>query len=235
MRSIFRKFLMVYLGCLVLAWVSPFLVNADPVTSKTLIKQAATLFLLYLSGSIPFGLLIAKFITKKDIRTLGSGNIGTTNVLRTGSKLAAVLTLLCDMLKGLLPLLALTHWGIDIFPKHLFYATFLMPVLGHMYPCWLDFKGGKGIATGLGVIFAFSWPLALISLTLWIAMTKLFKLSSLSGLVAFGVAPFIGLFFAPWPHLIWLGLLSVLVFFAHRDNIKRLLTGQETKFGDTTS
>ncbi len=230
MRSIFRNFLMAYGACLLLALLSTALFSVDFSDHKNLIKQAATLFLLYLSGSIPFGLLIAKSLTKKDVRTLGSGNIGMTNVLRTGSKLAAGLTLLFDILKGLLPLLILQHGAGNPFPEHLFYATFLMPVLGHMFPCWLRFKGGKGIATGFGVILAFSWPLALLCFFLWISIAKFFKMSSLAGLIAFGVAPFLGLFFRPWPDLIWLGILTGLVFLAHRDNIKRLLTGQENKF-----
>ena len=236
MRLPFRHFLMAYMACLALALLSTLVFGAGAEGSKTLIKQGATLFLLYLSGSLPFGLILAKLLTKKDVRSIGSGNIGTTNVLRTGSKLAAGLTLLFDMLKGLVPLLILQHYADQTpFPPQLTYAVFLMPVLGHMYPCWLSFKGGKGIATGLGVIVAFSWPLALICLAIWISIAKIFKMSSLAGLIAFGVAPFLGLFFSPWPDLIWLGALSALVFFAHRDNIKRLLIGQENKFGEASS
>ena len=234
MRVPFRHFLIAYMACLCLSLLSALTFGFGKEGSKSLINQALTLFALYLSGSIPFGLIITKALTNQDVRSIGSGNIGTTNVLRTGSKLAGALTLVCDILKGLLPILFLNYY-IAPFPPELEHVIFLAPVLGHMYPCWLSFKGGKGIATGLGVILAFSWPLALMCLGLWIAIAKIFKMSSLAGLIAFGVAPVLGLFFAPWQDLIWLGLLSALVFFAHRDNIKRLLTGQENKIGDASS
>lgn len=235
MRAIFRNFLLVYVACLAIALLSTALFGTDFSDQKALIKQAALLFIFYLSGSIPFGLIIAKCFTKKDIRTLGSGNIGTTNVLRTGSKLAAFLTLILDLAKGLVPLLLLQRYVPPaLFPTPLFYGAFLMPVLGHLFPCWLYFKGGKGIATGLGVLLAFSWPLAIFGLVAWLMSAAIFRIASLAGLVAFGLLPFVALFFIPWTQTIWLGVLSALVFFAHRDNIKRLLTGQEKKFGDAS-
>lgn len=234
MRKTLRYFLMAYVVCLILGLISAWIFETHLHDPKSIIKQAAMLFFLYLSGSIPFGLLFAKALAKTDVRTIGSGNIGTTNVLRTGNKAAAAMTLLFDTLKGLIPLLILQETGLHPFPEPVFLLAFLMPVLGHMYPCWLNFKGGKGIATGLGVLLVFCWPLALICLVLWIGIAKVFKMSSLAGLIAFGVAPILGLAFKPWSDLIWVLLLSTLVFWAHRDNIKRLLNGQEIKFGETT-
>tara|TARA_R110002111_G_scaffold258865_1_gene328293 strand:- start:35 stop:745 length:711 start_codon:yes stop_codon:yes gene_type:complete len=235
MRTIFRNFLLSYMACLVIALISTAFFSTEFSDQKGLIKQAALLFALYLSGSIPFGLFMAKAFTKQDVRTLGSGNIGTSNVLRTGSKLAAFLTLTFDLLKGLVPILLVQHFAPPtLFPDLLFFSLFLVPVLGHMYPCWLNFNGGKGIATGLGVLLAFSWPLALAGLLIWLICTALFRISSLSGLISFGLLPFLALFFVPWPETIWLGVLSALVFLAHRDNIKRLLTGQEKKIGDAS-
>jgi len=235
MRKIFRNFLLVYMACLIIALISTALFGTDFSDQRGLIKQAALLFLLYLSGSVPFGLLIAKAFTKKDVRTLGSGNIGTSNVLRTGSKLAALLTLTFDLFKGLVPILLLQRYAPPtLFPDPLLYSLFLVPVLGHMYPCWLNFKGGKGIATGLGVLLAFSWVIALIGLFVWLISVAFFRISSIAGLIAFGLLPFIALFFFTWQETIWLGALSSLVFLAHRDNIKRLLTGQEKKIGDAS-
>ncbi len=233
MRAIFRNFLLVYMACLGVALINTALFGTDFSDQKGLIKQAALLFLLYLSGSIPFGLFIAKAFTKKDVRNLGSGNIGTSNVLRTGSKTAAFLTLTFDLLKGLLPILLLQRYATaTFFSEYGFYGLlFLVPVLGHMYPCWLHFKGGKGIATGLGVLLAFSWPLALVGLLIWLISAALSRISSLAGLIAFGLLPILTLYFAPWQQTIWLFVLSALVFWAHRDNIKRLLTGQEKKIG----
>lgn len=235
MRTIFRNFLLVYMACLLIALISTAFFGTNLSDQKGLIKQAALLFLLYLSGSIPFGLLFAKAFTKKDVRTLGSGNIGTSNVLRTGSKVAALLTLTFDLLKGLVPVLLVQRYAPPtLFSEPLLYSLFLVPVLGHMYPCWLNFKGGKGIATGLGVLLAFSWVIALSGLFIWLISTALFRISSLSGLLSFGLLPFLALFFVPWPETIWLGVLSALVFLAHQDNIKRLLTGQEKKIGDAS-
>ncbi|MDP4839975.1 MAG: glycerol-3-phosphate 1-O-acyltransferase PlsY [Alphaproteobacteria bacterium] len=232
MRAIFRNFLLVYMACLGIVLISTALFGTDFSDQKGLIKQTALLFLLYLSGSIPFGLLIAKAFTKKDVRNLGSGNIGTSNVLRTGSKTAAFSTLTFDLLKGLIPILLLQRYAPStLFTTPLYDSLLLVPVLGHMYPCWLHFKGGKGIATGLGVLLAFSWPLALVGLLIWLISAAASRISSLAGLISFGLLPFLALSFAPWQQTIRLFVLSALVFWAHRDNIKRLLTGQEKKIG----
>ncbi|NCP62794.1 MAG: glycerol-3-phosphate 1-O-acyltransferase PlsY [Alphaproteobacteria bacterium] len=220
------------MACLGIVLISTALFGTDFSDQKGLIKQAALLFLLYLSGSIPFGLFIAKAFTKKDVRNLGSGNIGTSNVLRTGSKTAAFLTLTFDLLKGLIPILLLQRYAPStLFTTPLYDSLLLVPVLGHMYPCWLHFKGGKGIATGLGVLLAFSWPLALVGLLIWLISAAVFRISSLAGLISFGLLPVLALSFAPWQQTIRLFVLSALVFWAHRDNIKRLLTGQEKKIG----
>jgi len=210
MRAIFRNFLLVYMACLGIVLISTALFGTDFSDQKGLIKQAALLFLLYLSGSIPFGLFIAKAFTKKDVRNLGSGNIGTSNVLRTGSKTAAFLTLTFDLLKGLIPILLLQRYAPStLFTTPLYDSLLLVPVLGHMYPCWLHFKGGKGIATGLGVLLAFSWPLALVGLLIWLISAAVFRISSLAGLISFGLLPVLALSFAPWQQTIRLFVFSV--------------------------
>lgn len=235
---IFRNFLIAYLLCsllvFVLAIAESYPVFASETTRFLLAKQSGYLFLLYLFGSVPFGLIITKIMTNKDVRTIGSGNIGMTNVMRTGNKVAGILTLLGDFLKGLLPLIFLKSIGQDLFSEYTYFFTFLFPVLGHMYPCWLNFKGGKGIATGFGVAFAFFWPLASLMLVVWISVAKFTRLSSLAGLVAFACFPLGTLYYTNVMVSLWTFCLAGLVFLAHKDNIKRLLTGQETKFGDTS-
>ena len=231
MRKILINFLLSYFIALIAAIaISVTLHATTEIKALDIFIKADVLFLLYLAGSIPFGLIITKFMVKQDVRTIGSGNIGTTNVLRTGNKMAAALTLTFDLLKGLIPVLLLQQYANDLgLPAEVVHYTCLLPVIGHMFPCWLDFKGGKGIATGLGVILAFAWELGLIALITWVAVAKLFKTSSVAGLISFTVTPVISIYFFGWQNSIWLFLLSALVFWAHRDNIKRILSGQETK------
>ena len=178
----------------------------------------------YLSGSIPFGLLLSQAAGLGDIRKIGSGNIGATNVLRTGNKSIAALTLLCDILKGLIPVL-LAHWfwadGAALF------AGFAA-MAGHVFPVWLGFKGGKGVATAAGVLFGWSWPLAIAALSLWILVFVASRISSLSALCASVMAVIASLWFDP-SHIGAYGVLAVLVFITHRANIKRLLKGEEPK------
>jgi glycerol-3-phosphate acyltransferase PlsY len=195
-----------------------------------MISIACGLFL-YLCGSIPFGLLFGKVFKTGDIRKIGSGNIGATNMLRTGNKWAALLTLICDFLKGLLSLL-LVKVVLTLTEPLLIYF-YIIPVLGHIYPLWLKFKGGKGVATGVGVVFAYSWQLGALGVGIWLITSLLLRTSSLSSLVAFAALPFINLYFANLYSSIWLFMLSLLIFYTHRDNIKKILKGQETKIGDT--
>ena len=178
----------------------------------------------YLAGSIPFGLLLSRAAGLGDIRQIGSGNIGATNVLRTGNKSIAALTLFCDVLKGFLPcLIAVKLWGEPAMVMAGFAA-----MAGHIFPVWLGFKGGKGIATAAGVLFAWSWPLGLAALITWVGVFAARRISSLAALSAAVAALPTAWFFAP--SLLWpVAVLAVVVFFTHRANIARLLAGTEPR------
>lgn len=201
---------------------------------KNLLEFNGYLMALYLLGSIPFGMVSAKLFHLGDIRKVGSGNIGATNVLRSGNKLAALVTLLGDFLKGFIPLYFLTHSTYSLSSIELFYYT-LMPVIGHVFPVWLNFKGGKGIATAFGVIIAVEPMMGLLALGIWIAIAFLTRYSSLASLGAItGTALINYLYFREkgfWFVLISLALLTILT---HKENIIRLVTGRETKIGNTT-
>jgi acyl phosphate:glycerol-3-phosphate acyltransferase len=181
----------------------------------------------YLCGSIPFGLLLTQAAGLGDVRKVGSGNIGATNVLRMGNKKIAALTLLCDGLKGYFPVLAAILWG----GEHAALAAGLAALAGHIFPMWLKFKGGKGVATGLGVIFAWGWTLGLLFCTIWLAVFLLTRISSASALTAVlvtAIAATLGMPHVPLP--IWaFPLLAVIVWITHRANIARLLKGEESK------
>ncbi len=237
-HPIFRNFIMAYAFCALVAmgFVASSTIDSlmSPELRPMLVKQSAALFLLYLCGSIPFGLIFTRIMTNKDVRNIGSGNIGTTNVLRSGNKLAALLTLLFDISKGYIPLFLLDRYGAGTFHYSVYYFAFLFPVLGHMFPCWLGFKGGKGIATGLGVMLFFVWPVALVSLATWVLLAKFLRISSLAGLVSFTVAPLLTTYLLSFSDSLWMFFLSALVFLAHRDNIGRLLSGQESKIGESS-
>ncbi|HEY0107690.1 MAG TPA: glycerol-3-phosphate 1-O-acyltransferase PlsY [Rhizomicrobium sp.] len=181
----------------------------------------------YLLGSIPFGLLFAHAFGAGDVRKIGSGSIGATNVLRTGNYAAAALTLLFDALKGAAPvLIARALCGGD---AGLFAA--LAAFLGHLFPVWLGFKGGKGIAVSLGILLALHWPVALLGLATWILVLAAFRISSLSALAAAVATPLYMALFHRAHEAVLAGLLAVLVFVAHRDNIRRLLHGEEPRVG----
>lgn len=187
-----------------------------------------TFTLAYFIGSIPFGLILTKVFAKQDIRTVGSGNIGATNVLRTGNKLLALLTLLLDGAKGAVAILllpVLLPYGASLI------AIGLFATLGHCFPVWLKFKGGKGVATTAGVLLA-AVPLAgVIALGVWVAMVFAFRVSSLAALVAAFVAPIATFFFyGAAPAGITL-MIALLVFWRHKENIQRLLKGEEPKVG----
>ncbi|RJT36131.1 glycerol-3-phosphate 1-O-acyltransferase PlsY [Mesorhizobium waimense] len=180
----------------------------------------------YLLGSIPFGLLITRAAGLGDVRKIGSGNIGATNVLRTGNKGLAAATLLLDALKGTAAVLIATRFGSD-FGLWAGFGAFL----GHLFPAWLGFKGGKGIATYLGVLIGLAWQVALIFAVVWLAVAFLFRYSSLAALVAAVVVP-IALYFLSTPQIAGLFvMMSLIAIIKHRANISRLLAGTEGKIG----
>jgi acyl phosphate:glycerol-3-phosphate acyltransferase len=184
----------------------------------------------YLLGSIPFGLLLTRAAGGPDIRAIGSGNIGATNVLRTGRKALAATTLLCDMLKGAVAVLAAARYGPD--PA---LAAALGAFLGHLFPVWLKFKGGKGVATYIGLLIGLHWPAALFFCIAWLVVAAATRYSSLAALVASALTPFaIWYFGLPSVAALFL-LLTVLLWFMHRANIARLLNGSEEKIGGKAS
>jgi len=181
----------------------------------------------YLLGSIPFGLLFAYAFGEGDVRKIGSGSIGATNVLRTGSYTAAALTLLFDTLKGAAAV-AFTRQFLG--PDAALFAG-LAAFLGHLYPVWLKFKGGKGVAVSLGILSSLNWPVALLALATWGAVVAYFRISSLSALVAAVLTPLYFLAFGKSHEAFLAVILALLVFFAHRQNIRRLLRGEEPRIG----
>jgi len=198
------------------------------------ILVAATIFVSYLTGAIPFGLFFGRIMGGVDVRTIGSGNIGATNVLRGAGKTAALVTLLADAIKGLGPVLIASR----IFSDDIVTALCgIAAILGHNFPVYLRFKGGKGVATSFGVVLAVSPWTGLVCLVTWAAATAVWRYSSLSALIAFALYPLIT--FAFHGDSRPLSLLSVVVFglmyYRHRDNIKRLLAGTEPKIGQKSS
>ena len=180
----------------------------------------------YLLGSIPFGLLLARFGGAGDIREIGSGNIGATNVLRTGRKGLAALTLLLDLLKGVAAVLLARQLmpGCEVIAA---VAAFF----GHLYPVWLGFKGGKGVATYAGILFGLHWPLGLIYGGAWIGVLLISRISSLGGLVAAAVAPLAAAFLGLIDIVIPLVACSLIIFWKHRENIQLLMAGTEPRIG----
>ena len=185
----------------------------------------------YLLGSIPFGLIITLAAGGPDVRTIGSGNIGATNVLRTGRKGLAALTLVCDALKGTAAVLLLRHFiGLEAALVAGFGAF-----LGHLFPVWLRFKGGKGVATYIGLLFGIHWPTAAFFCMVWLAVAAVTRYSSLAALIASALTP-VAIWYIGLPSVAGLFLLlTVLLWFMHRTNIARLLTGSEGKIGAKTS
>ena len=178
----------------------------------------------YLLGSIPFGFILTKIFLKKDIREIGSGNIGATNALRTGNKFIGYTTLFFDIMKAVVPVI---YIKIN-FPEFL-YVTSLCVFLGHVFPIWLKFKGGKGVATYLGILFAVNIPFGLVFIISWLITFGLSKFSSLSSLVASISIPIYLLILAQFDQVIFFTIMFVLIFFTHRENIKRLRNKEETK------
>ena len=180
----------------------------------------------YLLGSIPFGLIITRLAGLGDIRAIGSGNIGTTNVLRTGRKDLAAATLVLDGLKGTLAVLIAARWGLE--------AAMVAAVaafLGHIFPVWLRFKGGKGVATFLGLLFAFAWPAGLFFMVVWIAVAVVTRYSSASALTASALSPIVMLLLGHQNEAMLFALLAVILWVMHRANIQRLLAGTESRIG----
>jgi acyl phosphate:glycerol-3-phosphate acyltransferase len=178
----------------------------------------------YLIGSIPFGLLLTRLAGRGDIRQIGSGSIGATNVLRTGSKSLAALTLLLDLAKGAAAVLIAQQWG---------HTTALVAagcaVLGHMFPVWLGFRGGKGVATALGVLIPLAWPVALAAALVWLIAALLFHYSSLAALIAAVAGAGLGAILADEGTALLIAGIALLIILRHHTNIRRLLAGTESR------
>ena len=178
----------------------------------------------YLMGSIPFGFILTKIIFKKDIRNVGSGNIGATNVLRTGNKTIGYTTLILDVLKAVTPVIYVKFY----FPEFL-YISSLCAFLGHVFPIWLKFKGGKGVATYVGILFAINIYFGLVFIATWLITFILSKFSSLSSLIGSFSIPIYLLILGEFDQVIFFTIMFVLIFFTHKENIKRLKNKEETK------
>ena len=178
----------------------------------------------YLFGSIPFGLLLTKIFLKKDIREIGSGNIGATNVLRSGNKILGYSTLVLDILKAVLPILY-----IKFFMNDYLYISALSIFIGHVFPIWLKFKGGKGVASYLGILCCLDIFTALIFGVVWISIFIFFKFSSLSSLLASLTIPIFHFFYNSNSDYYFYFMMFILIFFTHRENIKRLRNNTESK------
>ncbi len=182
----------------------------------------------YFAGSIPFGLLLTRAAGLGDVREIGSGNIGATNVLRTGNRKIAAATLLCDVLKGFAPVMAATYWG----GQSAEIAAGFGAMAGHILPVWLTFKGGKGVATGLGVLFGWHWLLGVAFIAIWIATFLATRISSASALAATLLAIPVAFLAARMgePDFTWAAIaLAFMIWVTHRANIGRLLKGEEPK------
>src|SRR3954454_21066915 len=192
----------------------------------------------YLFGSIPFGLVLTKLAGTQDIRSIGSGNIGATNVLRTGRKGLAAATLMGDALKGTFAVLAIyCYYGPEYryFAHDLAIPAALGAFLGHLFPVWLGFKGGKGVTTYIGLLLALAWPVAIAFCVIWIATGRAARYSSLAALVASAATPFALWLLGYWPEPALFALLTALLWIMHRTNIARLVNGTEGKIGKTTA
>jgi glycerol-3-phosphate acyltransferase PlsY len=181
----------------------------------------------YLLGSIPFGLVLCRLFGYGDIRKIGSGNIGATNVLRTGNKFLAALTLILDSSKGLIAVLIAAAF----FDTHAMFGAALGAVLGHNFPVWLKFKGGKGVATTLGTLIALSWPVGLACCATWVITAAISRISSLSALIALAMAPIYVVSFGDPNQVHLVGTLALLGWIRHHANITRILNGTEPKIG----
>jgi glycerol-3-phosphate acyltransferase PlsY len=187
---------------------------------------AAALVVGYLLGSIPFGLIFGWLAGAGDVRRIGSGNIGATNVLRTGKKWAAAATLICDAAKGAIAVLLARRYGTEAAV-----LAGLGAFLGHVFPVWLRFRGGKGVATLLGVALALDWRVGLLACAIWLVVAAIWRISSLSALIAVAATPFLYAVFREPPFAVAAILLALLVAVTHRANIARLARGEEPRIG----
>ena len=178
----------------------------------------------YLMGSIPFGFILTKIFLKKDIREIGSGNIGATNALRTGNKVLGYSTLILDILKAIIPVLY-----IKFYFSEFIYISSLCVFLGHVFPLWLKFHGGKGVATYVGILFVIDIYLGLLFIFVWFFIFIISKFSSLSSLIGSISIPIYFLFLSQFNDVLFFSIMFVLIFFTHRENIKRLKNKEETK------
>ncbi len=185
----------------------------------------------YLLGSIPFGLVLGWIGGHGDIRKIGSGNIGATNVLRTGNKPLAAATLVLDSGKGGAAVLIFATLGPETLGLEPALIAGLAAVIGHNFPIWLGFRGGKGVATTLGTLIAAAWPVGLLACATWLAAAAIFRMSSLAALVALTASPFFALWLAGWQVAALAGALAVLAILRHHANIGRILRGEEPKIG----
>ncbi|WP_299614333.1 glycerol-3-phosphate 1-O-acyltransferase PlsY [uncultured Tateyamaria sp.] len=199
-----------------------------PLLESTLATLALWAVIGYALGSIPFGMVLAKAMNLGNLREIGSGNIGATNVLRTGNKTAAALTLLLDAGKGAaVLLLARAVTGAEDAAQ----IAGLAAMLGHCYPIWLKFKGGKGVATFLGLLIALAWPVGLAACVAWLIGAGVTRISSMGAIVAAAASTFLMLFLG-YPEGLFLGvILTLLIFWRHRENIRRIKAGTEPKIG----
>ena len=178
----------------------------------------------YIMGSIPFGFILTKIFLKKDIRKIGSGNIGATNVLRTGNKLVGYITLSLDILKAIIPLLVIKF----NFPEFIFLSA-LSIFLGHVFPIWLKFKGGKGVATYVGMLFCINYILGFVFILSWSIVFTISRYSSLSSLIATLTIPIYYFFIINNNNYYFFIILFILIFYTHRENVKRLVNNTESK------
>ena len=182
------------------------------------------IFISYIFGSIPFGYIITKFFLKKDIRNIGSGNIGATNVLRTGNKLIGYLTLFFDIFKAILPLIF-----IKVHYNEYLYISSLCIFIGHVFPLWLKFKGGKGVATYVGILFSINYILGFVFVTSWLIIFLVLRYSSLGSILATFIIPIFILFNPNYENEYFFTIMFILILFTHKENVKRLINKEESK------
>ena len=178
----------------------------------------------YLFGSIPFGLILTKIFIGKDIRNIGSGNIGATNVLRSGNKFVGYLTLILDILKAVIPILFIKFY----FNDQLYLAS-LSVFIGHVFPVWLKFRGGKGVATYVGILFCLNYLSGLVFCIIWLLIFFIFKYSSLSSMTSSFCIPIFQYFFISDPFYYFYFIMFIMIYYTHRENIKRLINKKESE------
>ena len=182
------------------------------------------IFISYIMGSIPFGFILTKFFLKKDIREIGSGNIGATNALRTGNKIIGYSTLIFDVIKAIIPILFVKFYN-----NEYIFLTSLSVFIGHVFPVWLKFKGGKGVATYIGILFCLNYILGIIFTLSWLVVYLISKYSSLSSLISSLTIPVYLFFFTNESNYYFYIIMFILIFYTHRENIKRLKNNTESK------